>query len=163
MNIFQTVRDAVSAREVGQRYGLVFASNSRRARAFCPFHDDGRHPALGFCGGSDNDKFCHCFACNVTVDCVDLAARLLNCSKFEAAKTIAQDFNVSIDLKDYSWRKPYIKHQHMPMQERKRREYLVKVCDTGNQKLKTLPDDSPKRVEIIDTVAVAMKELSNIY
>lgn len=161
MNIFQTIRDNVTAHQAGKWYGLRFDGNNERSRAFCPFHNDVKHPALGFFGGRDRDQLCHCFVCNVTADCIDLTARLLNCSKMEAAQRIAQDFNIAIDLKEPVQRKP--KRQPSQRERERRKAFLMKVIADGNQKIKTIPaGDSSERKKLIDTVAAAMAELSNL-
>lgn len=77
----------VTAEEAARLYGVQF----RGKRAFCPFHDDGRHPALSFKDGRFN-----CFACGAHGDSIDLAQRLLQVSNVEAADRINVDFGLSL-------------------------------------------------------------------
>ena len=39
MNVFEAVKDHITARQVTERYGIQV---SRRGMAVCPFHDDKR-------------------------------------------------------------------------------------------------------------------------
>lgn len=86
MNIFQTVKESVTARQAAVEYGLKV---NRNGMAHCPFHDD-RHPSMkvdkGFC----------CFACGAKGDVITFVADLFNLSPYEAAKKLAKDFQISI-------------------------------------------------------------------
>ena len=52
MNVFEAVREAVTARQVAEFYGIKI----RRNMACCPFHPD-RTPSMKL------DKRYHCFGC----------------------------------------------------------------------------------------------------
>lgn len=86
MNIFQTVKESVTARQAAVEYGL---KANRNGMVHCPFHDD-RHPSMkvdkGFC----------CFACGAKGDVIAFVADLFNLSPYEAAKKLAKDFQISI-------------------------------------------------------------------
>jgi len=88
-SIFELVKNRVSAREAAKFYGLRFDRTGNRA--FCPWHDDGKHPALAF-----YDDGCFCFACNRGGDSVALTAQILGLSQYEAAKRLASDFRIDV-------------------------------------------------------------------
>lgn len=88
MNLFETVKAAVTVRQAAKYYGLKV---ERGGMAHCPFHDD-RHPSLKL-----NDSYFYCFGCGATGDVVDFVARLFGISSFEAAQKLASDFNIDPD------------------------------------------------------------------
>lgn len=86
MSIFQTVKENVTARQAAEQYGLRI---SRNGMICCPFHDD-RHPSMkvdkGFC----------CFACGAKGDVITFAADFFHLAPLEAAKKLAEDFQIPI-------------------------------------------------------------------
>lgn len=86
MNIFQTVKDSVTARQAAGQYGFKV---NRNGMICCPFHND-RHPSMkvdkGFC----------CFACGAKGDVITFAADLFHLSPLKAAKKLAEDFQIPI-------------------------------------------------------------------
>ncbi len=88
MDLFERLRDEVSAEAAGRRYGLRF---NRSGRAWCPFHPDGKHAAMAFY--TDGGAYCH--SCHMSADAVSLTAKLLNLSQIDAAKQLAHDFNIT--------------------------------------------------------------------
>ncbi|OPY58115.1 MAG: DNA primase [Pelotomaculum sp. PtaU1.Bin035] len=60
--------------------------------ARCPFHED-RHPSLVVFGNGWK-----CFGCQEHGDGVDLVARLYNLRPIDAARTIARDFGLHVDV-----------------------------------------------------------------
>lgn len=86
MSIFQTVKENVTARQAAEQYGLKI---SRNGMVCCPFHDD-RHPSMkvdkGFC----------CFACGVKGDVITFVADFFHLAPLEAAKKLAEDFQIPI-------------------------------------------------------------------
>ena len=91
-SIFEIVKSQVSAREAAKVYGLPFDRTGNRA--FCPWHDDGKHAALAFY----NDG-CYCFACNRGGDSIALTAQILGLTQYEAAKQLAKDFRIDVKHK----------------------------------------------------------------
>ena len=94
MNIFQTVKENVTARQAAEQYGLKVNKNGMIC---CPFHDD-RHPSMkvdkGFC----------CFACGAKGDVITFVADFFHIVPLEAAKKLAEDFRIPIftdSSKDY--------------------------------------------------------------
>ena len=75
MNIFETVKAAVTVRQAAEHYGLKI---NRSGMICCPFHDD-RHPSLKL-----NEDYFYCFGCGAKGDVIDFVARLLDLSVYEA-------------------------------------------------------------------------------
>ncbi len=89
MNIFEAVKENVTARQAAEIYGIRV---NRNGMACCPFHDD-RHPSMKV------DKRFHCFGCQADGDVIDLAARLYGLNNLGAAVKLASDFGISYDNK----------------------------------------------------------------
>ncbi len=70
MNIFETVKAAVTVRQAAEHYGLKI---NRSGMICCPFHD---------------------FGCGAKGDVIDFVARLLDLSAYEAAQRLAADFGL---------------------------------------------------------------------
>lgn len=87
MDLFQAVKEAVSARQAAEHYGLTV---SRSGMALCPFHGD-KNPSLKV------DRRFHCFGCQADGDVIDFAARLFHLRPVEAARKLAADFSVPCD------------------------------------------------------------------
>ena len=83
-NLFQTVKAAVTTRQLAELYGL---RPDRRGMVCCPFHGD-KHPSMKV------DTRFHCFACGADGDVIDFAARLHGLSKWDAARRIAAEVGV---------------------------------------------------------------------
>ncbi|MGO5026798.1 CHC2 zinc finger domain-containing protein [Mediterraneibacter faecis] len=58
MNIFQKVKERVTARQVAEKYGLKVRQNGM---ACCPFHND-KHPSMKI------DRNYYCFSCGAKGD-----------------------------------------------------------------------------------------------
>ena len=86
MNLFDTVKAAVTPQRAAERYGLpIQQSNMTR----CPFHAD-RTPSMKL-----NEDYFYCFGCGASGDVIDLAARLFGLSGYDAAKKLAADFGIT--------------------------------------------------------------------
>ena len=85
MNLFETVKAAVTPRMAAERYGLPIQQGGM---VCCPFHAD-RTPSMKL-----NEDYFYCFGCGATGDVIDLAARLFDLSKYEAVQKLA-DFGIS--------------------------------------------------------------------
>ena len=85
MNLFDTVKAAVTPRMAAERYGLPIQQGSM---VCCPFHAD-RTPSMKL-----NEDYFYCFGCEATGDVIDLAARLFGLSSYDAAKKLAADFGI---------------------------------------------------------------------
>ena len=86
MNLFDTVKAAVTPRMAAERYGLPVKQGNMIC---CPFHAD-RTPSMKL-----NEDYFYCFGCGASGDVIDLAARLFSLSGYDAAKKLAADFGIS--------------------------------------------------------------------
>ena len=91
-NLFHAVKAAVTTRQLAELYGL---RPDRRGMVCCPFHGD-KHPSMKV------DARFHCFACGADGDVIDFAARLHGLSKWDAARRIAGELNLSVASGDSS-------------------------------------------------------------
>ena len=82
--LFTKVKSQVTTRQAAERYGVPV---NRSGMACCPFHDD-RHPSMKI------DERFYCFGCHTTGDVIDFTARLFDLSLYDAAKKLANDFNI---------------------------------------------------------------------
>ena len=88
MNLFETVKSAVTVKQAAEYYGCKV---NRGDMICCPFHDD-RHPSMKL-----NRDYFYCFGCGATGDVIDFVARLFGLSSYEAAKKLAYDFGIDPD------------------------------------------------------------------
>ena len=88
MNLFQTVKAAVTVKRAAALYGLPVTPNGM---VCCPFHED--HTS----SMKLNDACYYCFGCGATGDVIDLTARLFDLSCLQAARKLVQDFDPSPD------------------------------------------------------------------
>lgn len=122
MNIFQEMKERVTARQVAERYGLKV---SRNGMACCPFHND-KHPSMKI------DRNYYCFSCGAKGDAVNYVAILFGLSQFEAAKKINEDFALGIPIGKQEVRKkrePEVwKKEKVPTKE-ERMQFVQKKID----------------------------------
>ena len=87
MNIFQIVKENVTARQAAEQYGMKVNKNGM---VCCPFHND-RHPSMkvdkGFC----------CFACGAKGDVITFVADFFHLTPLEAVKKLAEDFRITVE------------------------------------------------------------------
>ena len=88
MNQFETIKAAVTPRQVAEHYGLRVLRNGMTC---CPFHKD-RHPSLKL-----NEDYFHCFGCGASGDVIDFTARLFGLSPYAAAKKLETDFGIGAE------------------------------------------------------------------
>ena len=85
MNLFQTIKAAVTVKQAAALYGLPITTTGMTC---CPFHED-HTPSMKL-----NDTYYYCFGCGATGDVIDLTARLFDLSSLQAARKMAQDFGL---------------------------------------------------------------------
>ena len=85
MNIFETVKAAVTVKQAAEYCGL---NVNRNNMVSCPFHND-RHPSMKL-----NEDYFFCFGCGAKGDVIDLVAKLFNLSNHEAVQKLAADFGL---------------------------------------------------------------------
>ena len=88
MNLFESVKAAVTVRQAAEHYGLEV---NRGNMVCCPFHND-RIPSMKL-----NEDYFYCFGCGAHGDVIDLVAKLFNLSSYDAAKKLAYDFGIDPD------------------------------------------------------------------
>ena len=84
MDVFESVRKGVTAREAAERYGVKVRRNGM---ARCPFHND-RTPSMKL------DKRFHCFGCGADGDAISFAERMFGLKPLDAARKLAEDFGI---------------------------------------------------------------------
>ena len=85
MNLFQTIKAAVTVKQAAALYGLPITTTGM---TWCPSHED-YTPSMKL-----NDAYYYCFGCGATGDVIDLTARLFDLSSLQAARKLAQDFGL---------------------------------------------------------------------
>ena len=88
MNLFQTIKAAVTVKQAAALYGLPITTTGMTR---CPFHED-HTPSMKL-----NDAYYYCFGCGATGDVIDLTARLFTLSSLQAARKLAQGFGLGPD------------------------------------------------------------------
>lgn len=89
MNIFEAVKESVTARQAAEMYGIRV---NRSGMALCPFHND-KYSSM------KADKRFHCFGCQKDGDVIDFVAKLYGLNNLRAAMKLAADFGISYDNK----------------------------------------------------------------
>ena len=82
--LFTQVKSQVTTLQAAERYGVQV---NHSGMACCPFHND-RHPSMKI------DERFYCFGCHTTGDVIDFTAKLFDLSLYDAAKKLANDFNI---------------------------------------------------------------------
>ena len=82
MNLFSTIKAAVTTRQAAEHFGLAV---DKHGMARCPFHED-HQPSLKL------DQRYYCFGCHATGDVIDFTARLHGISNRAAAEKLAEIF-----------------------------------------------------------------------
>lgn len=84
MNVFEAVKQSVTARQAVEHYGIRVGRNGM---VCCPFHED-RTPSM------KADRRYHCFGCQADGDVIDFVSRLEGIPAKEAALRLAADFSI---------------------------------------------------------------------
>lgn len=87
MNVFQAVKENVTARQAAEQYGFEVKHGGMMC---CPFHDD-KNPSMKV------DKRFHCFGCGEDGDAIDFVGKLFSLKPKEAAEKLANDFGIAYD------------------------------------------------------------------
>lgn len=88
MSLYQTVKSAITVRQVGEMYGM---EPDRHGMVCCPFHSD-NHPSMML-----NESYYYCFACGANGDAIDLTAKLFDLNPRQAAEKLITDFGLDPD------------------------------------------------------------------
>ncbi len=140
MTIFELVRQEITARQAAVLYGLKF---DRTGRGFCPWHDDGKHPALQFFP----DGGCYCHSCHEYGDAIDITAQMLGITPKQAARRLYKDFNLNqpVDNRSDPSTKARMKEQR---DERKAMaERYSHLCDVLREAEERLAKYTPETID----------------
>lgn len=88
MNVFEFVKQNVTARQVADYYGIAV---NRHGMACCPFHND-KHPSMKV------DVRYYCFGCGEKGDAINFVEKYFGLSPKDAALKICQDFGLDYKL-----------------------------------------------------------------
>ena len=88
MNIFKQTKESITTRQAAEIYGVKV---NRNGMACCPFHND-KHPSMKV------DKNFYCFACGAKGDVIHFVEKFFGITPYEAAKKLADDFNIPIEM-----------------------------------------------------------------
>ena len=120
MDIFTTVKAAVTVRQAAEHYGLQVRLNGMTC---CPFHND-RHPSLYV-----SDDHYHCFACGEHGDVIDLTAKLFDLRLYDAARKLASDFHLAPDKPLPEAVRQKLKHKTKAQQLRENEQLCFSVLN----------------------------------
>lgn len=139
MTLFEMVRQEVTAKQAAELYGMKF---DRNGRGFCPWHNDGRHPALSF----DKNGWCHCFVCHKNGDVTDLTAQMLGISPLEAAKRLQRDFHLDKPIDNRPSPEAKIRAQRRDANAEFNRKW-GKLCDVVHEADERLARYTPETID----------------
>ncbi len=89
-NIFENIKNEVNIKEVVERFGVQL---DRANKANCPFHTE----KTGSFSVDTKNNYFKCFGCGESGDAIDFVAKLKKVEPIEAAKMIAEHFNIRIE------------------------------------------------------------------
>lgn len=114
-DIFQEVKDRVSAQEAAQYYGF---QPNRAGFICCPFHGE-KTPSLKLYPGAGGF---HCFGCHTGGSVIDFTGRLLGLEPMAAVERLNADFGLALPL-----------HRQPTQAERQEAQRRREVNETINQ------------------------------
>lgn len=117
MNVFEIVKENVTARQAAEAYGLKVG---RTGMVCCPFHSD-KSPSMKL------DERYYCFGCGATGDAVDLTAKLFGIGLREAAVKLAEDFGLNYDSRQKPSVRPRIREPTPEQKYQKEENHCYKV------------------------------------
>ena len=140
MTIFEVVREAVTAKQAAQLYGLKF---DKAGRGYCPWHEDGKHAALQFFP----DGGCYCHSCHAYGDAVEITSQMLGLTPMKAAWQIYRDFklNKPVDQRQNPETKRQMQRQR-DERAAKAREYS-RLCDIVREADERLEKYTPETAD----------------
>jgi len=94
INTFEILKERISFDSVANELGIEF---NKSKKAICPFHDD-KNPSLSL---HSSGEYAHCFACDKTVDVIELEYLLGKyTSRFEAIKALNNRYGLGLKFND---------------------------------------------------------------
>ena len=95
MNLFEEVKDRVTALQAAKFYGI---SVKRNGMACCPFHND-KTPSMKL------DKRYHCFGCGADGDVISFVGQMFGLQPLDAAMKLNKDMGLMIPVPEKKGRK----------------------------------------------------------
>ena len=126
-NIFKTVKQAVTTRQVAEHLGLAI---DEKGMTCCPFHG-GSFPNMRV-----SDRY-YCFDCRASGDVIDFVTAYLSVDKLEAAKLIANDFGVPIEDQPLSKPSSLSAKDKSPPTPEQRHEWRIQKTQRQFEKWRT--------------------------
>lgn len=117
-NLFETVKQSITLREVAEGYGFKV---SHSGMIVCPFHED-KYPSMKL-----NEQCYYCFGCGAKGDVINFVARLFEIRNIDAAKKIAFDFNSACDGKAQYTATVYKKRSVISQLEKQKETYTGQI------------------------------------
>lgn len=142
MNIFQEIKDRVSAREVAEYYGLKI---NNHGMACCPFHSD-KHPSMKI-----DESHYYCFGCGSHGDAIGYVAELFSMSQYNATCKIIQDFRIPIETNHSISEDEKIAYQKKIEQK--------KYAENVNRKFRIWVDETIEQLRNCRTIVQETKDM----
>lgn len=108
---YETIKGHLNMRQVAEYYGYPA---DKKGWCICPFHKDS-HPSMLLY--PDGRGF-YCFSCGAGGDAVSFVARLFGLKNAQAARQLAEDFHIPVDLEGSSYRERRERMKHYREQKR---------------------------------------------
>ena len=155
----QSIREAVTAKQAAELYGLKF--DRRGLKAVCPWHNDHK-PSLSFKGSR-----CKCFSCNNGGDAVDITAQIFGITPLEAAKRLQGDFGVGCEIDNASIAKAKAAQKAKELAKAAENKRYDRLCRYERNAYKALLAfdketawDNPQFVKLLRVYATAQDALN---
>lgn len=127
--MIRTVKSQITVPQAAERYGIIIGRNGK---AVCPFHND-HEPSLVM-----KERRYRCFGCGATGDVIDLTASLFGLRPGDAARKLAQDFEIHFTEESSKPQKP---NKHTGERTKFRRQEIEKAFEIWKeQALEILSD-----------------------
>ncbi len=112
MNVFEIVRENVTARNVFEYYGI---NVNRYGMCCCPFHSD-KHPSMKV------ESRYYCFGCGEKGDAIDFVSKYFGLGLKDSAIKICEDFHLQYDEKS-----------HIPVQKAEPKKSLLLIFEESEK------------------------------
>ncbi|KJE27954.1 CHC2 zinc finger family protein [Geobacillus kaustophilus] len=136
-NPLERIRDAVNVRRLLEVYGAQRIHGSGNIRSTCPIHRGDNPTAFAF---DERNKLYYCHTkCQEGGDVFDFVMKMEDCSFLEAAKKLAEMFNVSVDWENEEIDENYFREEALKFIEQMRKRnkrFITKFCDLVTKKRK---------------------------
>ena len=111
MNIFQEMKERVTARQVAERYGLKVRRNGM---ACCPFHND-KKPSMSV---SPSKGIFKCFSCGAGGDALHFLVKIQNREYKDVILELAEKYGIELPTK-----------YHTSSDTKNQKKEMIKACE----------------------------------